>query len=112
MKIFGPGSHPGGVFNQAFPWGQNGLGENFDVGCRPSISVRGAGRSPTGYRCLGLWLTVPLFVAWQGAGAGRQRYPGRFAGAGAPERGRGVTGGTTGWATGRPRSEGAGGRRP
>ena len=89
MKIFGPGSHPGGgVTMGIYPGDKNGIGENMEVGCGPGISVRGGVKVLPRYRCLGLWLTVRT-RAGPGAGGWSWRWALGLGQAGQQQQGAG-----------------------
>ena len=65
MKIFGPVASRGGVFAGGVPGGKNVMGEIFDVGCHPSIIVKGELKVLPRFRLL-----VPGLVVRMVAGPG------------------------------------------
>ena len=69
MKIFGGSVRQGGVPGRVSPGDINGIGDIFDVGCQPSISVRGELKVLPLLRVPHLWLTVRT-RAGPGAGPG------------------------------------------
>jgi hypothetical protein len=49
FKIFGGKEDRGGVPGRDLPWGQNGIGENMEVGSGPGINYRGEGVPVSGF---------------------------------------------------------------
>ena len=82
----------GRVFHAGVFRGTNGIGDFFDVGCQPSIIVRGELKVLPLLRVPHLWLTVRTRAgAWGGAGGGNQgAVLGRW-GAGLGAEGKGMS---------------------
>jgi hypothetical protein len=76
VKNFLGREQPGGCVLPGVPWLTNGIGEIYDVGCQPSIIVRGELKVLPLLRVPHLWLTVRTRA---GPGAGAGGWPWRWA---------------------------------